>query len=183
MTKRDKPAHEALPANLNKRMEPPKPAWDHARFPNGTFPMPDNLEEFDPEKYQEWAREIDAYYAQYDKMVAEEQERLLPLLLKFLGVDDGDYKSGFIRLAERYVPAFNVAEKRGREPNFHDKLKLLGAVERKMIEENLTSYTDALLAVYPELKKAKSQKELRNKQNRLAEARRLFRPPPRRAAT
>jgi hypothetical protein len=128
------------------------------------------------EDFQEFGRRAMAYFEECDRIVAAEQERLLGVLLEYLDVPSGDYKAGLLRLAERSVPAFKMAEKRGPPPDFHGELRFLAAVENIKREKNLKD-TAALQMLEPDLKKAKSRAKLKTRKNRLAKARRLFRAP------
>src|SRR5258708_8240314 len=121
--------------------------------------MSDRIQEFNSEEFQEYGRKLSAYFAQCDQVIAAEHERLLPLLLDFLGVPRGDYKAGLIRLAERCVPAFKKAEKRGPVPVFNGELRFLAPVENIKPEKNLID-TAALQILQPDPKTAQSPDNL-----------------------
>jgi hypothetical protein len=147
---------KAWSGKLNKRKSPKLPAWKL-----GLVPSPDR-----PDEFQEFGRKAKAYYDECDQIEEAERKRSGAVLLEFLGCAPGDYEAGFVRLAERCVPAFKKAEKRGRQPDFHGKLQLLVAFEREKRETETD--TEVLLRLYPEIK---TEVELNNKRKRLAEAR------------
>jgi hypothetical protein len=170
MTKRGEPMKKRWPETLNKRMSPKLPVWDL-----GLVPTPDK-----PEEFQEFGRNAKRYFERCDEIVNAERERLLAVLLKFLGVPPGDYKSGLLRLAECCVPAFKMAAKRGAKPGrkLVKAAKLLAAVEeKKRSVPNVKNDTEALLLLDPNLKGLKARVKRDTRRKRLSAARGLFKRP------
>jgi hypothetical protein len=157
MANRAKRHSKAWPAPLNKRQESELPVWDL-----GPAPPPDNLAAF-----EDWGRKAQAYYDACDRITAADRAHMLAVLLEHMGVAQGDYKAATLWFAERHVPAFKKAERRGGKPDLRSKLRLLSAVDRKKREGTARNDTEALLKIYSKM----NALELDNKRKRLAEAR------------
>jgi len=104
-------------------------------------------------------------------------------LLEALGARPGDYKTGFLRLAELYVPAFKEPVKRGAKPGRRVMRaeKTVDEVEAVKREKNLKTDAEAIREIDQDLKKSKSK--FTKAKNHVSIARRLTgRPAKRRSA-
>jgi hypothetical protein len=138
--------------------------------------MPEKPEEFNLEEFQEYGREVLRHFDECDRLENDEKERSLTVLMEFLGVRTGDYKSGFLRYLERYgPPAFKKAETRGAKPGkkFVRLLKLLAAIEEIQRNNPDMSDVEALRQHDPKLKGIKAKNKLAKQQQYLSQARAL----------
>jgi len=94
-------------------------------------------------------RKFKDHCAECDRTTIATQERLLAELLEHMGVPPRDYKAATLWFAERYVPAFKKAGKRGGKLNYRGKLQLLAAMDQAKEEDSSKTDIAILSELFP----------------------------------